>query len=1633
MADDNYDENDDYETEYDSEGNPLPPQDLTPEDQGRTLIMQAGRGAPSDVMKAIQNAAIIHNVDPDMLRKFADIESSYNPGARTGSYKGLFQLSDMEFLKHGGGDIYNAQDNANAMASKTAQEMQAFKASYGRDATPIDLYMQHQQGVAGTKAHYDNPEGTAWQNIRRFYGSDAIAKQAIWNNLPASAKRQFGSVDNVTSADFVKAWDNRLNGIGSVPGIIRQANGDKGTLDLQRQLQGLRNTTGVPDMEGGSPVPFIQNVDEQNMFQPVGEQISPGIEPPDLQTKKKAPVDDLPLPLVAFNKLMEIWNAGGEALQPVQQPFTQAAKQAVKGLYDAATSVPFSLGAGVSAGLSPLADALNSPEVQQLQQESAAVGVNPPVYKDQERAPGYKPQDEFTDAPVTGWLLDQAQKMHKGSEFATGVGEPKTPLDNAANAIGMAANPSAVFTAGMAAADLSNRYGLTNKLGGLAAQLFGINPANADEQRRDTHALMSIGAIRGVNYTTADGKQIVLPAITEDGRALTDEQAVDYWMRGGRNIGVIYDAIKAGLSRLDLGPDNQLHDEIIQTAGGPMRVSRRDINAVGIVGLSTIGLMFIPAIAQKAGNLLFARVRPTPVEGGPSGLQSLTTTGDYFRAVGDDVMVPLINSAKRAGVGPTVLDSIRNTMRMQGGSASNTLISSAINLGQMEHPSFHFQAMKSIADMKQQYTDQHFFDYLHLRDTLDELFQIQNNPKLVKKNAKDQALAGLTVGPPMLRGETVQSALSKINQLEKANPEVKQLAQEWQDNLDQVRKFQSRGEYATLTNKQYLDLRRTRKNEVPWIGEKVVDPVNPGERGNPFDAMQSHMQKVMYQRMSNEVRGTWTDGVSHTNVDIAMPVAPHEARMNDYSNTQYTVYRRGKKEIWTTDPLNKAVLELDPYYMSGHVDGVLDGARKLMQNVTTGTLAPQFAPVAGIRNHFIAAMSPEPGTKPTTLGRTLLAIPQQMGPAGARSIAKSLDFLNDYIGSTTVDAISARLWNVYENSFYALMERGGMGHGGFLPSTTNVDAPLSKWVASIQPGPFKSIAGAYKEFLGNIHNAAGFAYARRNRAGRGATDLARMQRDVTGDPFITGSLIGKNGKTLPAPSGTTRLDAAGARFYGTVSSIGRTSPWFNISVQGAKRVAQAYLQDPIRFTGRLWMHTVLPATLAYWWNVMAGKDPNGQSYNDYHMNLRNNYNTMMLQYLAIPGRPAAEGIELPIRFHETAIAARMMEVALDHLFGTNMFDTQSDAINAMKSWGDIIYPGAIPPYLSAPMAAMGVYTGGGPFGGYYTSDIKDNPFDADRQGWSKRAEMVGRAMAAGMADWIGQAAAAYAHTPDELGQMAKISNAAKQGGKRVIEKTPVLRDITGIKPPMSGSNETTEQLFKKSKAIHQLIDFIKAQDETNYAGGWLSTKPRSTSGGIHIDNIMEQNLPESTEEGYFPRAGLPIAEPTNPLYSLFLNDVIQKFAKDATERNIARGKGSKLNPVMEQTGGIGYQTLWKDYGFFKEQVKSMRGIDAGNTVLWEQRMDPQVRAYLEDNKIPTNNPRAAQNFFEQKRQEYARQILFTVRAVEQEFTRRLADPNVRMMLTQKGIPLPDKITIEDLSPYMGQEAPDTWGLQDGGL
>ena len=145
-------------------------------------------GYAQSVDDAINQTAAAAGMDPAHWRAIASIESSLNPSSnynRGTQYKGLFQVGGNEFATHGSGSVYNAMDNARAAASLAQANNDTFRQHFGRDPTPIETYMMHQQGPG-------------------FYTHGTMTN--ITGNLPPEAR----TPENMTPQGFERYWANQL-------------------------------------------------------------------------------------------------------------------------------------------------------------------------------------------------------------------------------------------------------------------------------------------------------------------------------------------------------------------------------------------------------------------------------------------------------------------------------------------------------------------------------------------------------------------------------------------------------------------------------------------------------------------------------------------------------------------------------------------------------------------------------------------------------------------------------------------------------------------------------------------------------------------------------------------------------------------------------------------------------------------------------------------------------------------------------------------------------------------------------------------------------------------------------------------------------------------------------------------------------------------------------------------------------------------------------------------------------------------------------------------------------------------------------------------------------------------------------
>ena len=167
-----------------------------------------------DIPSIIREAATRHGVNPDYMLRAARIESGLNPMAAnpSSSARGLFQFLTRpggSWSSYGrGGNPLDPYANADAGARYTADNINLLRTRLGRDPTPGEMYLAHQQGPAGAAALLADPQARAADVLTKFYKHPATALQAIKLN---------GGSDDITAGDFAAKWLSKFDGSAAAP------------------------------------------------------------------------------------------------------------------------------------------------------------------------------------------------------------------------------------------------------------------------------------------------------------------------------------------------------------------------------------------------------------------------------------------------------------------------------------------------------------------------------------------------------------------------------------------------------------------------------------------------------------------------------------------------------------------------------------------------------------------------------------------------------------------------------------------------------------------------------------------------------------------------------------------------------------------------------------------------------------------------------------------------------------------------------------------------------------------------------------------------------------------------------------------------------------------------------------------------------------------------------------------------------------------------------------------------------------------------------------------------------------------------------------------------------------------------
>ncbi len=167
-----------------------------------------------DLAPSITSASQRHGVDPDYLSRTAMLESGGRADAANpnSSARGPWQFTKATAGQYGLTDPADSNASADAAARLTLDNKRVLAQNLGREPTPAELYLAHQQGATGATRLLSNPDAP----VESVIGPDAA--------------RLNGARPGMTAGQFAQMWIQRYDRGGSAAALPANAQPTQGTL-----------------------------------------------------------------------------------------------------------------------------------------------------------------------------------------------------------------------------------------------------------------------------------------------------------------------------------------------------------------------------------------------------------------------------------------------------------------------------------------------------------------------------------------------------------------------------------------------------------------------------------------------------------------------------------------------------------------------------------------------------------------------------------------------------------------------------------------------------------------------------------------------------------------------------------------------------------------------------------------------------------------------------------------------------------------------------------------------------------------------------------------------------------------------------------------------------------------------------------------------------------------------------------------------------------------------------------------------------------------------------------------------------------------------------------------------------------
>ena len=1006
-----------------------------------------GKTFSPQVERAIEAAAKINGMDPNVLRGFVSVESGGNPSSNMNKetqYKGLMQIGRDEWRRHGGGkDIYDPEANMTGGAKLMEENRQGFLRKFGKEPTPAQLYLMHQQGLG-------------------FYTRNATTN--LRGNLPPDAR----TPENLTHDGFERWWTNRINRAiserGSAPTMRKaEANLPAGYL-LGYPMADLpiKGTGGIPDspqaqaeiaqLMQGKALPERAGTERASrevaaaaLKDPkIAPQVIPGVKtlPKQLPVQGELPqdprvnqTDTLPIPGIV--------TPGGRALMDATNPSLMSTIDT----YQAQNAPP------------PVAPPPPAPTSFLDKLKAVVAGFKPSGEGGDEmrrKAVGELQDSPLPNRSVIDWMRELSKK---DQEFTSGVvsGVSHMPSDVVGTGVGTLAGAIGLATgsdtlkqfAGQTQADIE-----TAKRG--IQQSYGINPdAPTGAQKA--------GDVIGSNLSPS-----ILGTIANTALGLAGEKVVgpaaEYMSKNYPipNLNPIQPAQAATV----FGAPPM----IVQTPGGPVVMNDASIQGFVYGGVFSMGfgasiagasrgVRFMKEPVMRAVGMggLFDPRREVP---GAPGTVASSIPSDILKGGIVDRAAAMMDIADRqaryekgtwVGIDPVASDAAIQKWKIQTGSGAQNIVNRAIVDGKLHTDDFRFDVPVSIGKLHEfAQANPAFPEYLKMRMIIEDLTHNAVQRARLQPGSKKAIDYPSTLKDDKGVVWDLQNSHNVSQRLEIDNPEFIQQHLNYKNNLAETRDFVSNPNSNAVENAGALARSAMAKPTVPVFSHnentrRIIGDVLSGQ--NPLHIAETKMREAMMNQMKRDVEQSYMD-MTYRNAFTPRDQKWATGEAGAEARNAGAVLRRkvnGEVRYWTADPLLVSLMNADHMPPTGW-GRAASMAKSAFQTATTGVAAPWFAPTGGIRAMEQGWTNAPSGVR-TASGytvraagplSTLAAVPAQILPRAMDKLSPTVAWFENIIQNSdlgrTIDPkfhniISRTMEKAYNDSFYKRMLDAGAYSG----------------------------------------------------------------------------------------------------------------------------------------------------------------------------------------------------------------------------------------------------------------------------------------------------------------------------------------------------------------------------------------------------------------------------------------------------------------------------------------------------------------------------------------------------------------------------------------------------------------------------